>query len=427
MNITLIIIKNTAPLDFIFPMLNEMYKNYPDITCNILYCDLSKYRYIRKSKYYTKKFRGLGIKEFDYISFLPKTSLIKQEIFRKVLSKSPKDSNNYLKKLRTIISKLEMRLYSQVNFINIVGSLSPNIILLGNTESKNGPGVKEILETIYNENIQTFLLPHAPHHRDTKIFTPFFKEQGWILPEFCEYWMPFKYDHPWDSLPSFKKQFHYIGYPGLDKDWLEKIKREQTRKSKNKRILFIIRRFTGIDSIEIDSDKTEDFIYNYQEVLGVCLTINDILKKELNNYKVTIKPHPSNDYTSVKKLIKKSKLKHWGITYEPIYDAIGKVDLIISMYSTTHLIPAMAGIPVIIMASSVQTIAEQDPFIKELYRGMQFALNDNLQLSTIIEMLKNDNDISRYILLDKKHIRKYYPDKAIQRSIDRILQYRYLS
>ena len=423
MNIAILIIKNTAPLDFIFPILYEISETYPNIQCKVLYCDLSKYRYIRKSKYYTEKFHSFGIKEFDYISFLPKTNFIQREILRKMLSKSPKDSNHYSKQFKKLLSRMEEKLYSRISFSNIIGCLAPKVILLGNTESKNRPGVKEILENIYNERIQTFLLPHAPHHRNTEIFTPFFKERGWFLPEFCEYWKPFRFDHPENLFSEQKKQFYYVGYPGLDSRWLEKLKAIQPyRPNTKRRILFIIRRFTEKNSNIPNSVTTEDFIYGYQEVLAICLKIENVVKKTFADYEITVKPHPSNDYTSINKLIKTAKLRHWKITYEPIYNAIGKTDLIISMYSTTHLIPAMAGIPVIILASSIQSVAERDPYIKELYRGMQFALEDNEQLSEVIKKF-NDNEVDKSIALDKNHIRRFYPDRAIYRGIERILLY----
>jgi hypothetical protein len=242
MNITVILIKNTAPLDFIFPVLLSIKQNYPEYNCNILYCDISKYRYLRKSTYYSDQCRLNDIREYDYLDFLPPLLRSLKSLFSRLFESSLRDQQININVVRRYLAKLESLIISKIEFNKIIEHLNPNVILLGNTEKKESPGLKEIFTSIINNRIHTILLPHAPHHRNTNIIIPFYKENHLLLPEYCEYWLPYKYDEPWINIPEQKEQFHYIGYPGLDSAWLEQIKGNNKKKG-TKKVLFIIRKF----------------------------------------------------------------------------------------------------------------------------------------------------------------------------------------
>jgi hypothetical protein len=121
----------------------------------------------------------------------------------------------------------------------------------------------------------------------------------------------------------------------------------------------------------------------------------------------------------VKTLIHTLDYTGWSITFEPIYQAIMDIDLVVSMYSTIHLVPAMAGIPVIVLSSSIQEIAEQDQKIQGLYQNMQFCLTDNTKLLETINEASFDES-KEHTIKDQTHIRSYYPDQAIDRCITRI-------
>ncbi|MBI9044555.1 MAG: hypothetical protein JEZ06_08720 [Anaerolineaceae bacterium] len=418
MKILIVLLKNTAPLDFIIPVLNEL--NHDENTeINILFCDLSKFTFLRKSEFYSDFFREKKINDFDYLSFSSIKCKLIINYLRKLYSRSHYDSESTSKVKLRIERLIYNQIITTINFRNIIDVIGPNVILLGNTDSKNKLGINEIIHSIHDKRIRTILLPHAPHHRTTTIITPFYKEKNWILPEFCEYWMPFIHDQTWKNIPNKKRNFKYIGYPGLDHSWLTLLKENNKIVNNNQqlKILFIIRRF---DSKNNQNDNTKDFIYSYSEFINVCNLVNKSLKNLADDYKIIVKPHPSNDYSELNKIIFEQGFNEWELTYEPIYSFIGNTDLIISMYSTIHLVPAIAGIPVILLSSSIQEIAESDDKIKELYHGMQFYLKDNNKLGDTLRGIININRVSPPSP-DIKHIRNFFPDLAITRSINRIL------
>ena len=86
----------------------------------------------------------------------------------------------------------------------------------------------------------------------------------------------------------------------------------------------------------------------------------DAIKTNKTDIELVIKPHPSNDFQEVRELIAESGLSRWRVEQDSIYATIDESDFIISMYSTAQFIPAMAGLPVMLLHSTTQSILHQE-------------------------------------------------------------------
>lgn len=137
-----------------------------------------------------------------------------------------------------------------------------------------------------------------------------------------------------------------------------------------------------------------------------------------------MKPHPSNNLSELKCVLNETKNNHWKITTGPIYKLSPEIDFCISLYSTVFFVPSAMGIPVILLNTSKQEIVNKDVYLRKLYDGFSFYLDDNaLFESTLKEVLKIASKDSRQespVTSDIDHIRHYYPDGAIERAINQL-------
>ena len=449
-NILLIVIKNTSVLDYALPLLWKMKQTNSQVNISILYCTLNRRRILRKASFYSVLLNDCKITQYDFGNFLPSSYLRVQGLWRRILSRSNWDSletndendNGFIlrkttRKIKGAVERwIEKLLYQKVHFGKMLSSLNPDVVLFDKRSVIAFYGRRYLYEYLKRAKRKVILLPHAPHHTGTSGFTPFdtpFDKQGDSLPEFCTYWTPFKFDKPWEKIPEKKLQFTYIGYPGLDSEWLTlfrspgKLPQIQITKNHNSKrhlkCLFIIRKF--LLEGEQKPRGHDAYIFDYDEFTYYLNLIGNTLRRINSDTEVVVKPHPSNDFGKLKTVLEKSSIENWQITHEPIYAELGKCDFVISLYSTTLLIPAMAGIPVIVLHSRIQDEIHQWDEIKNLYEGLQFYLNNPGDLPQVLKQVMFDiyahGETGRpKWCKDIKHLREFYPDGAMQRAIESI-------
>ncbi len=446
MNILMLVSKNTAPLDFALPLLWKIKRQIPEAKVSVLYCRLSRKQILRESKFYSDVLGASGIPQYDFADFLQAPYVPLKGLWRRLCAKSNWDSSPWQRRLRQFpggrrvaqymqyyLNSLEDFLNHKVRLQQILPSLSPDIVLLDITGDPHlFYGREHFYKHFSSVRKKVVLLPHAPHHSSTTAFHPFEKE-GEQLPDYCDFWMPFKFDRTWVRLPERKSQFAYVGYPGLDSEWLRQFKLGKhihstgkprtSRSEKPLQCLFIIRRF--LPRGQTRGPFIDAFIYDYDEFSYYVSLVATALKKTGVDMELIIKPHPSNDFQTLRNVFEESNIRKWRITYEPIYALLSDIDFVISLYSTTLLIPAMAGIPVILLHSSTQSFIHQEDTMRQLYTGLHFYLENpedlSVRLKEVIEIASEKRHTGRTAWKgDAQHLRHFYPDGAIQRALERL-------
>ena len=221
-----------------------------------------------------------------------------------------------------------------------------------------------------------------------------------------------------------------MGYPGLDSEWLEYLGSGGDKKSSKakregggrKKCLFIIRRY--LPEGEERSPDLDPFIIDYNDFMQPLKMLSNGISRVDEEIELIVKPHPVNNYKVLAGDFEKAGIKYWSISYEPIYALIGEVDIVVSLFSTILLVPAMAGIPTIITNTRLQEHVHKEwDLLERMYTGMQFYLKDVNKLPetfcSVLDMIKS-GDSEKYCKDDINHLRYYFPDGAIGSSLERI-------
>jgi hypothetical protein len=435
MNITMLVIKNTAALDFAAPILCKVREERPDANVSVVYCALSRRKFLRRSKFFDSVLSKSGVRQYDFADFLRPPYRSFAGLWRRMCSKSGRDSSPWDARLgrlpggrrvaryvRNSLKRLEDALTCRAEVQQVLPSLAPDVVLFDNTIVTRFHGRDKFYAFLAEAQKKVVLLPHAAHHASVTAFAPF-NETGEALPDYCEFWMPFKFDRTWEALPERKSQFAYVGYPGLDSEWLRRFKPNGPRPPDNGplRCLFIIRRFQRKGEARIDND----FIYSYDEFLHYLTLLKAALEEAGTDVEVIVKPHPSNDFEALKAVFAESGISRWRITHDSIYSGLAEVDFVISLYSTILFVPAMVGIPVVLLHSSTQSIVHQEETMEQLYTGLRFYLEDPTELPArlgeVVDLVREQRRQGEIVCTrDIEHLRQFYPDGATGRCLDRM-------
>lgn len=436
--ILLILIKNFSPLDYALPILWKIKRLNPAADVSVLYCVTNRKKILREARFYSDILDLCSIPEYDFMDFLDEPYASLDVVWRRVFSRSDRDSSSLIppgprplqkitRRVERYLRKTESLLYARMNPALILPRLDPDVILFDNRSVTRFAGREHFYDYFDRAGKKVILMPHAPHHTGTQTFTPF-DEQGDALPDYCEYWMPFRFDRCWENVPEKKEQFVYVGYPGFDSEWLSWLQTaymptKTARRDGPLRCAFIIRKF--LEKGRTRPPGHDALIFNYEEFSYYLNLIGEAFRRSGEDIELVVKPHPSNDFRSVAETFDASPIPKWSITHESIYNHLSDCDFIISLYSTTMLIPAMAGIPVILLHSRVQDEIHQWEEMEQMYTGLSFYLHDPDtlpdRLGEVLEIARRRRESDTGVWdSDVNHLRYFYPDGAIQNCIDRI-------
>jgi len=422
--ILLIIIKNISGLDYAVPLLWRVREARPDAELSVLYCTLSRKQILRESRFYSETLRSCGVAERDLCDYLSGPAGCCAALWRTLLGRSSRDSGGPVL-VRRVLRRAERALARRVDVPRILPELDPDVILFDNRSVTAFEGRDALYAYFARARKKVVLLPHAPHHTGTTAFTPF-DERGEPLPDYCEFWMPFKFDRSWERLPEKKAQFVYVGYPGLDSAWLARPEfgaARARRAADPLRCLFIIRKFLRPGQSRPPGH--DAYVFDYDEFLVYVRCVAAALRAADAPVELVVKPHPSNDFRLLRDVFAESGIARWSITHDSIYGVAPACDLVISLYSTTLLIPAMAGVPTVLLHSRIQDEIHQWDEMKRMYTGLRFYLDDPNALperfGDVVELARGRRGAGAAPPSpDVAHLRQFFPDGATQRCLERL-------
>ncbi len=420
-----VITKNTSTLDYLLPLIEPLGREPWIESASILLCTLNRRHILRNSSFYQQTLTRLNARAKDWLDHLPVPLRWGLPMWRRMLGQARRDHNTAqgpkagaLGRVRNgMAHRLSRSLLGRIDHRKALEGHMPGIILFDNRSLANEYPGKGAFHALCREiRPPVVLLPHAPHHTGTDAFTPFSQDEP--LPANCTYWMPFTEDRPWVARPQQKHQFEWVGYPGLDSQWLRRLRQKPTDPGQPElRCLLIIRKI--LPPGEQRPSGHDAYIFGYDEFMRYANLLRDATTAAETRIQVVVKPHPSNSYPMIRKLLTDEELD-WQITFEPIWAELGRTDLVVSLYSTTLLIPAMAGIPTVLMHSRVQDDIHQWEPMRRMYTGLRYYLAEPEVLGDVIEEivehLRQGTDPPPW-QSDIEHLRQFYPDGAAERCL----------
>ena len=421
---TIIILRNISSLDFIIPLIYEIKRQHPDIQFNILFCRINKTKILRGSKYYTAFLKNMDVALYDYLDFIFVSYIIKN-LIRKIFSNSERDritkKNRFYEVVKRLKGKLEFQILNKINFSKLYKLFDTDFVFwpprvnLGNIEKK----LWDLLYKNKNSAPKIILYPHGPYYSGGFYRPPL--PNGKVLSnndtDNLDIWYPDSED---DISIHYKNKNHffYSGYPGFDNNWLAYINKKYSYKgvdSKKIKCLFVIRKFT--------LNKNDDWIFDTDEFEKIAQIVCDKIIA-LKDIELIIKPHPYNDYTEVVRLFSKFCKIKFKISYDSIYKAIVEADFVVSVPSTTNLLPMLLEKPIVLFNCSVLQTFYKWEGMKKMYPDTLpfFAKN----FDEIPKMVHEAYETVKYnknqeILKNiKEFVRKRYPDKMSPKIIKRL-------
>ncbi len=437
-SILLILFKNTSVLDFSVPVLLKIRQHNPSVKITVLYCHLGRRRILRKGVFYDRVFRENDITQCDLLDLATGPWKPVAKFLRLFIQNSKWDTKSQTAmpsvirrlhgKLARPLRWLEGRIIGSIDIALGLGRIKPDTVLydlrnfaFDHRVHAGASGIRESIDAfILRTRPRVFFLPHAPHGSTTDVFVapPI---TGSHLPENFEYWTTSQGEDPETLLPQQPEKIQYIGYPGLDSEWLSRFK-NRPGDGKCLRILFITRKVATQEAPTKDPYVLEE--KEFERLIGM---LSNALSECDIRAELIIKPHPSNDFSKIGKRFLQGKFERITVSFEPIYHELDRCDLVCSVYSTILLVPVAAGLPVFLFHSTVQDVVNRHELFKSLYTGLRYYIRTEEDLMRALMEHKayqaarsGDNDPSPPWAGDIAHVRSHYPDGATTTCVSRL-------
>lgn len=422
-----IVFKATSELDFGLPLLGKLRERYPDARIDVVYSVINRERILRGATFYSRFFRDHGITEWDFADFLfPPVHL-----FRSVLRQFSRLSYwdgvpvrdggwSSVKALPLRIVRVARRLIdtaalASVDLSGILARFDPDVIFFP-LRDFSFPFKDGLIRRTYAGRAKVVLTPHGAFSSTGFDHLHYGRDSGpQPLPDFCYYWYPCDREETVARYPALSSQMRYVGYTGLDSEWFDYVRqrypdpRRQTVDGRAPlRCLFIIRKFLP---------KAEYAVFDEREFRSIVDAVVGGLRRSGRDIRLVVKGHPSNDLDRVRAIFDASGYANWELTREPIYLEITRADFVVSVPSTSTLVPAMHGLPVIFLNCSVlDQFYEAWPFMRTLLSGLEFHVERLAEfdavLGRVLERVQSGSRVSDGE--DLRHFRQFYPDGSLQ-------------
>lgn len=457
MKILQIVIKNTSTLDYTLPIIMKLTQDFNNSVI-VFYNVLNKRQILRESGFYSNLFDEYGVSQKDLSDYLIFSTPQFKNFIRWIFWRSHSDKISFFENvtMRMNISPEKSKIwcyYQELKTINIstfkeilktflvvaeryvieyfvrtktiLEEIDADVILYDNRSARKYPGSEHYYRHMDLKRRPVVLIPHGPHFRDPlREYCPF-NYEGDELPEYCDYWMPLRFGTPWVYQPEKRSQFRIIGYPGFDDDWLnfsKNVDNNSVSARESVNCLFIIRKYlppTAKRSAELDPYVLDHAEFN--RILGSLVEAIDE-----HNCHLIIKPHPSNNYPLLENDLSKYDSLSWEISHEPMYALLSRIDFVVSLPSTISLLPAISGIPTIILNTKLQELVHQEwTLLAEIYGKLSWYLQDIGKLNSMVKKMLGELRTEKMTIKSKKdiqHLRYYYDNLSAERAVERLKQ-----
>jgi hypothetical protein len=420
-----LVVKHIGSLEFMIPLLVDLRERHPGAEIVILLCAHTRSMMLRGSGFYESVARRHAIRIADLCDTVSGRRSVLAPLARMACLHGWSDHVERTSPVGKAAARMEqagqgflLKVLETADPAAFVRHFRPDIVLFGNMGAEY-PGRQALLDALEDSCGRLFLVPHAPTYYQLDDFVSYDKTRGDVLPARAEYWNNFPHSRPDLRMPAQAGQFHYTGYPGLDAAWLRRCRPAGVPSSRRLKCLFLIRMFTGLGSGR--SEKSSPEVYDGEEMARIRDVVAGAINTCGRDVEVIIKPHPANNYRTLAAAFKGSFTGPWRVSYESVYGLLRDCDLVISLWTTALFMPAMAGVPVLLLNSSVQQyIHGRWDVMRDLYTGLQHYLQDPQELperlSSVLGTVDKQRAEGRPLQgPDVAYLRQYFPEGAMQR------------
>lgn len=418
------------------PVFWKMRDLWPQANIQVFYCCTHKGQFLRNASFYSELLCHWKIQELDLLRFARIPTFVKRYLKKFILDTHLDSGDGIFKKVAVLdffrrairfVSKLMVEWSLHVSAFQ--KALDSDIFFWSPRVGLSDEA-KWVWKHLSLKGKPCIFYPHGPYYSAGSYRIPL-PPNGKMatdkdLRPTDEIWYPHLADDVSISYPKNKERCFYSGYPGLDSEWLlfmrKSCRRELTsRDERFLRCLFLIRKF---------EDRPEhDWIFQTEEFISICREVVSGLRASEEKVELIVKPHPINDYTKTEEVFDSLEYPHWKITYNPVYQEVVNSDLVVSVPSTSNLIPIMYGLPVVHMDCSVMQTFYRWKGMKELYpANLQFYAPTKKQIANKVReavrfsaKAKRSEEIPLMQISDLEHFRSQFPDCRLREIEQRLL------
>lgn len=428
--VTAVVCKNISELDFLLPVVWRMRRLWPHTEIVILYASHAKSQILRECTFYSEGLRDFGATELDMLDSVPWSAGAARLLGQCVLRSNwdYRETRNgpmagaIDRGRRAIAGRLAtwadrrfdagvLRRRAQAPIL-FWPHRSAMMHASGTVWRALGSGSRTIIHYPHGPYYSggSFRIQLPPDCRDAK---------DGDVPRNHDVWYPHMADNVADAYPEDRERFFFSGYPGLDTAWLEYVRslhglRSGAAERGCLNCLFLIRKF--------EESGTDEYAFRPRELLALCSKVSQGIRECGRKVRMTVKPHPSNDYPATRALLNSTGAADWDITYDPVYLASVKSDLVVSVPSTSNLIPALLGLPTVLLNCSVKEVFDRWAGMRRLYPdSLQFyapSLDDIPRKIAEASAFAWDHPRAQGIPVmptnDVAHFRREFPDGMLE-------------
>jgi hypothetical protein len=384
--VTVVVIKNSACLDFIIPYLAM---SSLELEIQIITLDRSFKEVVRGSLYYQTWSERLGV-------------------HLNQVQKSPESNKRIW--LSFFLAK------GSSSVVDAIQKFQPDVLFLDSTTSSRGFDFAGLDKYCFQSGVPLLLMPHAPHHGKEVAIGCLSLPEVSFKTDF-RFLYPFKYERPWLSTKIDESVCVYVGYPGLEQEWLqqETLRGQPSNPRSVPNVIYFIRRFLPKGQDRADGDNL--FVYSWDEFITLSAVVVRALNKQFESYNLVIKPHPSNSLELIRgAMATVEDLDSFSVTEEPMYYWLGKADFCVSLYSTAFFPFVKSKVPTVVLKTSTQQYIEDWPVLQNLYSQLSGYCENLNNIGKCIESVLANESVVR----DAKLMTDYYPDGYVD-TLDRLL------
>lgn len=401
----IILTKSTAEIDYLFPLIDHNYKEFDIFTLSyskeeIIPNNSLLKQYLDKRKINVYDLKNFIQKKNFIINFIAnliiENELQKKELFIKLIKNFSLELTNIF--FKNILSSISKRIFHLVfNLIkkkNILNNYK--YLFVGHRNFQNN-FIKKIFKSFILNNNKFVLIPHGPHYEE--LFPSNLSEvEMEIMNKKKLNIVSNQMEKPWLSKFYRREECKIFDYPLFFYDF-NKLKKYKFYKNikldkTKKKILIISRTFSISKKI---TNKKGEFITNEEKFYNFISKLKTLDK---NNFQFLIKPHPSTNIQLLKLILNKINLNNLYVIQDPILFYLNEVDYVYSYNSSAMILPIFLKKPLIYFKDNYSSKYFDWEIINKIYKCVTFSMNENGNLSNLIEKA---NKKETNIILNKKN------------------------
>ena len=446
--------KKTGGLDLILPVLWKIRETYPNTKITLLIAEINKHHLIRDGVFYIRFCEHHDIELLDFLDFLPNWLRPFKGILRRLTKRAPVDGKSDNPLFDFLIYQLTKFLKQQIDYSQVISLVSSDVLFINDEWWDKLP--QSLMDFIIKHHQKIFLVQHGPiiltSEKPVEMTQPVMLRENRIQGDngvevvFHQSWfetpdgvgiyrhvinretllgpyevkqIPLSYMGIGLASSIELERLTYVGFPGFDTDWFEYVDSLVNNhpsfsniippKRKKLRCMLLTREVVNIGDTGRKSTPSD-----FQFILQ---TLQSHVQNQYDT-EIIIKPHPKQNHEKLKQSLKMMGIKDFSIVADALYVVLPTIDFAITMQSSGAYYPLTSGIPCIHIIKGEH--GKRSYLFNYMEHNLQRVITNLDDLPRVCQTLIEDLTSGKAIPNDVEHMRKFYPDGAIQLIMEQI-------